>query len=102
MVVSLGLEASVDIGSLVVHDGEQEVGNYLPDLLVISGGAFEDGLELGSKVVVDLGKRMLLEELAEYLFSGVGNGAGIACNIARHVKIATEGTSLRDQVGNGA
>jgi hypothetical protein len=66
MVVSLGLEASVDIGSLVVHDGEQEVGSYLPDLPVIGGGTFEDGLELGTKVVVDLGNRVLLEELAEY------------------------------------
>ena len=100
--VSLGLEAGVDIGSFVVHDGEQEVGGYLPDLPVISDGAFDDGLELGTKVIVDLGNRVLLEELAEYLLGGVGDGVGVACNITRHVKIATEGSSLRDQVGNGA
>jgi hypothetical protein len=82
LVVSLGLEAGVDIGGFVVHDGEQEVGGDLPDFLVISDGAFDDGLELGTKVVVDFGNRVLLEELAEYLLGGVGDGVGVACNIA--------------------
>ena len=100
--VSLGLEAGVDIGGFVVHHREQEVSDDLPDLPVISDGAFDDGLELRTKVVVDFGNRVLLEELAEYLLGGVGDGVGIACKIARHVKVATEGSSLSDQVGNGA
>ena len=100
--VSLGLEAGVDIGSLVVHDGEQEVGCDLPDLLVIGGGAFEDAHELGEKVIVKLGKRVLLEELTEYLLSGVCLVTGVACNIASHEEVSTEGTSLSGQVGNGA
>jgi hypothetical protein len=101
LVVSLGLEAGVDIGGFVVHHREQEVSDDLPDLPVISDGAFDDGLELRTKVVVDFGNRVLLEELAEYLLGGVGDGVGVACIIASHVKIATEGSSLSDQVSNG-
>ena len=99
---SLGLEAGVDIGSLVVHDGEQEVGRDLPNLLVIGGGAFKDAQDLWEKVIVELGKRVLLEELTEYLLGGVCLVLGVACNIASHVKVATKSTCLSGQVGNSA
>ena len=99
---SLGLEAGVDIGSLVVHDGEQEVGSDLPNLLVISSGAFDDAHELGEKVIVELGKRVLLEELTEYLLGGVFLVIGVAINVGSYVEVATEGTCLSGQVGNGA
>ena len=99
---SLGLEAGVDIGSLVVHDGEQEVGRDLPNLLVISSGAFEDAHELGEKVIVELGKRVLLEELTEYLLGGVCLVIGVAINVGSQVEVAAEGTCLSGQVGNGA
>ena len=45
---------------------------------------------------------MLLKELAEYLLGSVGSVGRVAFKVTSHVKVATEGTSLRGQVGNGS
>ena len=46
---------------------------------------------------------MLFEELAEYFLGGISDGIRITVHIKiGHVKVATEGAALRDQVSNGA
>ena len=99
---SLGLEAGVDVGSLVVDDGEEEVGADQAESLVVGGGVIDEAHQLGLEVLVHLGQGVLSEELAEDLLGGVGNGVRVAVEGASHLEVKNEGTNLRAQVGNSA
>jgi hypothetical protein len=80
---SLGLEASVNVGSLVAHDGEHVVGEDATDFLIVDVGAWwcggystighwlVRGLQCFLNVFVELEHGMLVEEVSKtYLLVG--------------------------------
>jgi hypothetical protein len=81
---SLGLEASVNVGSLVAHDGEHVVGEDATDFLIVDEGAWwcggysisichwlVRGFQSFLNVFVELEHGMLVEEVSKtYLLVG--------------------------------
>jgi len=89
---SLGLECGVDVGSLVVDDGQQEVSQVSADISVGNGVASIGDGNSGKEILVDLVHGLLLEE-------GLENSEAL---ILPEIIVPGKGASLSGKVGDGA
>jgi hypothetical protein len=93
---SLGLETGVNVGSLVVDNGEDKVGGDQTNLLVVSVcGTLKNFVNLGLQLILNLIQRVLLKELAEDFSLCVSNCVGVTFEATSHVHVAKEGAKLR-------